>query len=176
MDDRLEERLDRLVSRGRRLVDGVSGARPGSRSAARGGERRSGGRPGTPGGLGRWVEGTLDWLLEDGEDWREPWEEGGAAAGVPAPPARPRRPLEAISRRGRVSASARATPERPAAAAGSDAGVAGDLEDALTGEAWPADDDFSLPRWQRPPTPARSPEPPPKGAGGRPLPRSSRRR
>ena len=37
--DPLEQRLDRLVSAGRQLVDGVSGARPGSRSS---------GRPGLP--------------------------------------------------------------------------------------------------------------------------------
>ncbi|MCX5939993.1 MAG: hypothetical protein NTX18_02975 [Cyanobium sp. LacPavin_0818_WC50_MAG_67_9] len=84
--DPLEQRFDRLVSAGRQLVDGVSGARPGSRSS---------GRPGLPrlDGLGRWVEDKLDWILEEEDDWREPWQE-------PRPEIRPRRrPLEAISRR-----------------------------------------------------------------------------
>ena len=94
--DPLEQRFDRLVSAGRQLVDGVSGARPGSRSS---------GRPGLPrlDGLGRWVEDKLDWILEEEDDWREPWQE-------PRPEFRPRRrPLEAISRR-------RAAPQPPEAA------------------------------------------------------------
>ncbi|MFM9047895.1 MAG: hypothetical protein ACKOOH_09640, partial [Cyanobium sp.] len=73
----LEDRLDTWVSRGRELVDGVSGTRPGTRPAGRGTERPGpGGRPGLD-GLGRWVEGRLDWLLDDREDWREPWQEAG---------------------------------------------------------------------------------------------------
>ena len=61
--DPLEQRFDRLVNAGRQLVDGVSGARPGSRSS---------GRPGLPrlDGLGRWVEDKLDWILEDDDDWK----------------------------------------------------------------------------------------------------------
>jgi hypothetical protein len=66
-------RLDQWVSRGRQLVDGVSGARPGSRPGGRPAEGRAGGRPSLD-GLGRWVETRLDWLLEDDDDWREPWE------------------------------------------------------------------------------------------------------
>ena len=88
--DPLEQRFDRLVSAGRQLVDGVSGARPGSRSS---------GRPGLPrlDGLGRWVEDKLDWILEEEDDWREPWQEVRQEA---RPESRPRRrPLEAISRR-----------------------------------------------------------------------------
>jgi hypothetical protein len=69
------------VSAGRQLVDGVAGSRPGSRPPARAGEGRAGGRgPGRGGGfdgLGRWVEQRLDWLLDDGDDWREPWQESG---------------------------------------------------------------------------------------------------
>lgn len=87
--DPLEQGLDRLVSKGRQLVDGVSGARPGSRPPARGTGRRSGSLPRLD-DLGRWVEDKLDWILDDEDDWREPWQE--------QPPSR-RRPLEAISRR-----------------------------------------------------------------------------
>ncbi|MFM7675479.1 MAG: RNA helicase [Synechococcus sp.] len=181
--DPLEQRLDRWVSAGRQLVDGVSGARPGSRPAARGGPARGG----APGGslprldnLGRWMEDKLDWLLEDGDDWREPWEQpqpsgevrrrpeprsGSGGSGPSGPTRSNRRPLEAISRRG-------APVLRPAEAASEAA------------EGWPSDDDFSLPRWQRPAappagnreeSPGSMPAPNP-AAAGRPLPRSSRRR
>jgi hypothetical protein len=80
----LDQRLERWVSRGRDLVDGVSGSRPGQRQAA-------GDRPGlaglNPGRLGRWVEDRMDWLFDDGgdDDWREPWQEAGARPSRPAP-------------------------------------------------------------------------------------------
>jgi hypothetical protein len=94
----LDQRLERWVNRGRDLVDGVSGARPGGRfsggrardsevaavaggpgsragdGAWAGGQPRQGRSEGVgggfnPGRLGRWVEDRLDWLLdEDGED------------------------------------------------------------------------------------------------------------
>lgn len=111
------------MSRGRELVDGVSGARPGSRPQGRGGERPGVGGRGALDGVGRWVEGKLDWLLDDRDDWQEPWQEaerpvarrGGSAergerwqpaVGEPreeaslSSPRRSRAPLEAISRRG----------------------------------------------------------------------------
>jgi hypothetical protein len=174
MVDPLEQRLDRWVNRGRRLVDGVSGTRPGSRPPARPGERRSSARNGID-GLGRWVEDKLDWLLDEEDDWQEPWQEE-----VPPPPARPRRPLEAISRRGgsittaAVARTARIT-EPP---------TAGTMEppvESAEAEGWPDDEDFTPQRWQRGasrPEPA-APEPPPPGVPlrtGRRLPRSSRRR
>ena len=86
----LEQRLDRWMQAGRQLVDGVSGGRPGSRSPHRRPEARPGGQRGLD-GLGRWVEDRLDWLIDDGDDWREPWQEGeiarrpAAAARDPAP-------------------------------------------------------------------------------------------
>lgn len=185
-------------------MGGVAGARPGSRPGGRSTAGRAGGRPGLE-GLGRWVEDRFDWLLEDEDDWREPWQapprpqeperpaapdavrgrswqERTARSGRPEPEPEPsqrpgrRQPLEAISRR--------ATPLLPAqapAAARSDAPV--DADD------WPDPDDFSVPRWQRP---AQRRDPlaaPPEarerfpgsgsgsgGAGSRPLPRSTRRR
>lgn len=89
--DQLDQRLDRLLSRGRDLVEGVAGARPGSRAAAkagtREGERRNGWRNDLD-GLGRWVENRLDRLLDDGEsDWREPWQEDGRPAELHSPEA-----------------------------------------------------------------------------------------
>jgi hypothetical protein len=87
--DRLEQGLDRLMSAGRQLVDGVSGARPGSRPPARGEGRSAGSLPRLE-GLGRWVENKLDWILEDEDDWREPWQEQ-------RPASRPEARLEARS-------------------------------------------------------------------------------
>ena len=173
-DQRFDQRLDQWIATGRQLVDGVAGARPGSRASGRpqpGG--RAGGLP-RPGGLGRWVEDKLDWILEEEDDWREPWQEARQEARPhprsddfrPEPRAeiRPRRrPLEAISRR-------RAAPQPPEAAE------------------WPSDEAFVVPRWQRgaaaapssqtsqstqstPETPATPAAPP-----ARALPRSTRRR
>ena len=105
----LDQRLDRWVSRGRELVDGVAGARPGSRTpgpeAAGLGHRGLGAGGLNPARLGRWVEERFDWLLEDDadDDWREPWQEpargggrrpaGPAAAGSPEA-RRPERPSD----------------------------------------------------------------------------------
>jgi hypothetical protein len=85
--DRLEQGIDRLMSAGRQLVDGVSGARPGSRPPARGEGRTAGSLPRLE-GLGRWVENKLDWILEDEDDWREPWQD-------PRPAGRPEARQEA---------------------------------------------------------------------------------
>jgi len=167
-EDRLEGRLDQWMAAGRQLVDGVAGARPGSRASARGAGSRAGSVPRLD-GLGRWVENRLDWLLEDEDNWREPWERQGQVPPpddntprASRPAARPaaRQPLEAISRR--------VTPQL-----------------APSSDDWPADDNFSLNRWRRdrPPTPdpgtspvtGPSQEPPSPGAG-RTLPRSTRRR
>ena len=181
--DPLEQGLDRLVSAGRQFVDGVSGARPGSRPQARGTGRRHGALPRLD-DLGRWVEDKLDWILEDEDDWREPWQEQPrvspspraslAARPLAAAARRPesqrrRRPLEAISRRA-LAGEVAAAPEA----------VAGD---------WPDDDTFTVPRWQRPAQPERAPlelgaaitpiERDPSErveSSGRPLPRSTRRR
>jgi hypothetical protein len=220
----LDQRLDRWMSRGRELVDGVSGARPGVRPGGPPNGRRGAQPPQgngglgaggiTPSGLGRWVEDRLDWLLDDDsdDDWREPWQaqppraarsfdlppgptpsaspprvaaspfrrQDNGSAPIPTTPAPGRRrSLEAISRRS-------PTPEAaPDPAPGQDNG------------AWPDDASFSLPRWQRPlsspspeplpsprsrpPTATESPPGPDGGdggisPGGRPLPRSTRRR
>jgi hypothetical protein len=83
----LDQRLDRWVSRGRELVDGVAGARPGSRLAgpegAGLGHRGLGAGGLNPARLGRWVEERFDWLLEDDadDDWREPWQEPARGTG-----------------------------------------------------------------------------------------------
>jgi hypothetical protein len=159
--DPLEQGFDRLVSAGRQLVDGVSGARPGSRTAPRGAQ--GGGDDRRPGldRLGRWVENKLDWILDEDEDWREPWQEPAQRA-APAG----RRPLEAISRRGMAGDGG--------------AGQGGVANQASGAEDWPDDASFSIPRWQRQPAAPQplavdAPDPQPSGAA-RPLPRSTRRR
>ena len=143
----LEQRLDRLVNTGRQLVNGVYGGRPG----ARGGERRLRG----PNGLGRWVENKLDWILDEGDEPREPWRD-------PQPALKRRRPLEAISRRsGQPDQAARSEP------------APGEPEP------WPDDDAFVVPRWQRQAPAAAQPDPPASvrpGSFGRAMPRSTRRR
>jgi hypothetical protein len=183
--DSLEQGLDRLMSAGRQLVDGVSGARPGSRTAA-----RAAGSPTAPrprlGELGRWVEDKLDWILEEEDDWREPWQEPRQEPDPPvtspraARPVAGRRPLEAISRRPPLAGSPGTA---PAPAPGLESGD------------WPEDDSFSRPRWQRPAaqsdasqryvprSPLPDPAPAPSSFGSaveptpaRPVPRSSRRR
>ena len=165
--DPLEQRLDRLMSAGRQLVDGVSGARPGIRSGARSAPRGDGRRPRLD-GLGRWVENKLDWILEDEDDWREPWQEARpeprleSRSQPSAPVPSRRRPLDAISRRTTVSSQQADAAE------------------------WPDDDTFTVPRWQRQALSARpasgaAPSAGSPGAGdgappGRALPRSTRRR
>jgi hypothetical protein len=192
----IEQRLERWMSAGRQLVDGVSGGRPGSRPTGRRPEGRGGSRSGFD-GLGRWVEDRLDWLLDDSDDWREPWQErpqqrsGGVAADrsrepdpapVSAAAGRPRRPLEARSRRPLEATSRRS--DRPASAAALEtAGPVGPgaLAAPPDPDDWPGEDSFRIPRWQRPPASeaprslGAPPDPVPE-LGSRPLPRSTRRR
>jgi len=174
----LEDRLETWVSRGRELVDGVSGTRPGTRPPVRGGERSGpGARPGLD-GVGRWVEGRLDWLLDDREDWREPWQEAERPNldrwdGSPAPQRLTRPPLDAISRRGRPSTR----PVGPAV----DATRAQPAEPPSPSQDWPEEESFNVPRWRREdPSPSRPAnplaDPAPLVPPGRPLPRSTRRR
>ena len=176
-----DDRLETWVSRGRELVDGVSGTRPGTRPPGRGG----GGRLD---GLGRWVEGKLDWLLDDREDWREPWQEperstpprsvdGGGDWGESgerwesgesgfAPVRRSRAPLEAISRRGAPAAdlsrqmpSRRWTPQPEAATGPAPSPASPSSPPAPSpppSQEWPEEDAFTVPRWRR-----QEPPPPP---------------
>ncbi len=184
--DSLEQGLERLVSAGRQLVDGVAGTRPGSRGAGRGGGA-SGGERSRLGDLGRWVENKLDWILEEEDAWQEPWEQRARPpAQQPVQPAQTsrRRPLEAISRRSPDSGRPLDW-GRPLDTGHGPADGKGDGD-------WPDDDSFSRPRWRRPapePLPTGSPTASPADAPiaapaiapeaasrGRPLPRSSRRR
>ena len=148
--DPLDRRMDQWLETGRQFVDGVSGRRPGQRRASQALDS-----------VGRWVGDRIEWLMEDDEAWREPWQE-------PSAEVRPngKRPLEAISRR-------RAAPQQPQPHGGSAASDATEQADSQLSEAsdqWPDDETFQVPHWQR------------GGAGStsstprRALPRSSRRR
>ena len=100
--DQRDRRLDQFLETGRQLVDGVSGRRPGQRP----GGRRSGLDLDS---VGRWVGEKVEWLLEEDDDWQEPWQEAGRGRPEPARSTRSaRRPLEAISRRSRRGAAAQA--------------------------------------------------------------------
>lgn len=174
----LEQRLDRWMEAGRQLVEGVSGGRPGSRPAGRRPEGRPIARRGID-GLGRWVEERLDWLIDDGDDWREPWQEGEVNPRPAAPPAfagpaprSSRRPLEARSRRGASDRTSDSPgplgPQRRSPQAADPAARALDPDRAggdNDGD-WPTDEAFVVPRWRRsaPPSssamsPAASPRP-----------------
>ena len=184
-DDPLDRRLDQWLETGRQLVDGVAGARPGSRTTSSRGGRSTGA---SLDAVGRWVGDKIDWLLDEEEgDWGSSfddrrsravrsrdmtrsegdWQERRAPARMAAPKAK--RPLDAISRRQPPLIS----PAQTASPAGQNAGLG-------EADAWPDDDSFRVERWQRSPgtsapgeqTSVASAAP----AGRRPLPRSSRRR
>ena len=164
MEERRERRRDVWLETGRQIVDGVSGRRPGQRRSSLDLES-----------VGRWVGDKVEWLLEEEDDWREPWQEPAARSGR-----RGKRPLEAISRRQpRPSVESPAFEQagfrQPQAEQPSIAMAASTEVDSA--EEWPEDDSFRVDRWQRSrsnqsdaapqvdPSPVR-----------RALPRSSRRR
>ena len=150
-----DRRLDQWLETGRQLVDGVAGRRPGQR------------RPGLDlDSVGRWVGDKVDWLLEEDDDWREPWQESAE------PKARRKQPLQAISRRSRQRSMPSAAFQPPPTAAPS-------APESSAPDDWPEDDLFQVQRWQREPAQRSSPQgdlqdQPPSPRRG--LPRSSRRR
>ena len=163
--DQRDRRLDQFLETGRQLVDGVSGRRPGQRP----GQRRSGLDLDS---VGRWVGEKVEWLLEEEDNWQEPWQELDRGRPEPARSMRSsRRPLEAISRRSRRGTSAQT------AVPASTPPVAQE-SNPDPGE-WPEDDSFRVQRWSRSAQPAARPEPeaaPNSSGSRRALPRSSRRR
>jgi len=199
-DDPLDRRLDQWLETGRQLVDGVSGARPGRRSGA--GARTGRSASASLDAVGRWMGDKIDWLLDEEDDWREPWDGESVAASarsrgsfqpqperspMPAPERRGaasvsgKRPLQAISRRQPplIAPASQPSAPQPAVEGGDDG--------------WPDDDSFRLDRWSRSAGPSSSPGPFSGTASGdaqpsqpgtaarpggnrRPLPRSSRRR
>ena len=170
--DPLDRRLDRWLDTGRQLVDGVSGARPGRRGHDRldGSSRLD--------AMGRWVGDRIDWLLDEEDDWRELSERPQsfqsarpARADVSTPverstPSRPKRPLQALSRR---------QPVLPPPVVSKSSVRSSDDDDV-----WPEDDSFRVERWKR--SASRDVEADSgssstsRASSRRPLPRSSRRR
>ena len=148
MEERRERRRDVWLETGRQIVDGVSGRRPGQRRSSLDLES-----------VGRWVGDKVDWLLEEDDDWREPWQESTPRSGR-----RRKRPLEAISRRQPQA------PPTPIASPPDDGAV----------DAWPEDDSFRVDRWQRSRMGQSTPAPAGADAAAvaprRSPPRSSRRR
>ena len=171
--DQRDRRLDQFLETGRQLVDGVSGRRPGQRP----GQRRSGLDLDS---VGRWVGEKVEWLLEEEDDWQEPWQEPRYNRPEPAPPSRSaRRPLDAISRRGRRRVSAPAplpTPPLPTQSLPTPP-VAQDFSPDQ--QDWPEDDSFRVQRWSRSVQAGSRQQPeaaPNPTSARRALPRSSRRR
>lgn len=196
-EPRIEQRLDQWMAAGRQLVDGVAGARPGSRPGTRSAPSRAG-SPLRLDHLGRWVEDRLDWLLEDDDGWREPWQEGSPArqersprstpepdpwspaprprearapAPQPQPPAAPAAPAPSSRRRPLEAVSRRTAPLLPPPS----------MEQPVEQQDWPDDSSFSLNRWRRNAggdLPARGSVAPsePTTPAARAVPRSSRRR
>lgn len=162
--DPFDQRIDQWVETGRQFVDGVSGRRPGQRRGALALDS-----------VGRWVGDKVDWLLEDDDNWREPWQDSDRSPESPperspsrtAARSQARRPLDAISRRGRPG---------PSQEAASAMGVMPDDDDD---QGWPEDDSFRVQRWQRSRAESGEPQAGPSSArppARRSLPRSSRRR
>ena len=153
--DPRDRRLDQWLETGRQLVDGVAGRRPGHR------------RPGLAlDSVGRWVGDKVEWLLEEDDDWREPWQESAA------PMARRKQPLQAISRRSRQRSMPAAAPQPPPP-------TASFVAEFSESDDWPEDDLFQVHRWQRDPIQRSSPQGEPQDqppSARRGLPRSSRRR
>ena len=163
--DPVDRRVDKWIETGRQFVDGVSGARPGRRRPFNI-DRASTSNLET---VGRWVGDKLDWLLEDEDDWMEPWQSQShdrkslsESAGLSI-----KRPLEAVSRR---------IPQAITPSGKED--QKGNLADE-----WPEESSFRLERWQRrkvddKPDSSSSLDVPrkPLRQERRRLPRSSRRR
>ncbi len=155
--DPLDRRLDQWIETSRQFVDGVAGNRPGKRRAFNF-DRRSNSSLGM---VGKWVGEKIDWLLEDEDDWLEPWQEQTEVTNLTN-----KKPLEAISRRtSKVNSSSF------------------DNKIIEQQENWPDESSFKVDRWQR----KESVEPlkdydsltikrQRNNPNSRPLPRSSRRR
>ena len=138
--------MDQWLETGRQLVDGVAGRRPGQRRGSLDLDS-----------VGRWVGEKVEWLLEEEDDWREPWQEPDASSASISRTGK--RPLEAISRRSVRPPSA--PPEQSSEIDGPSP------SDSSSDQTWPDDDSFRVEHWKRD---VRSASP------RRALPRSSRRR
>ena len=163
MEDRRDRPLDTWIETGRQFVDGVSGRRPG--------QRRSGFDLDS---VGRWVGDKVEWLFEEDDNWREPWQESSRVSRGG------KRPLDAISRRQQRRIVSPQPPSEPPPR--SPEPLAQEVQSPTASmEDWPEDDSFRIDRWQRPRDGGRQADgscvgAPIEPSARRSLPRSSRRR
>ena len=122
--DSIDRRVDKLVEKGRQLVDGVSGNRPGNRLK----QNRS-----NFDDMSRWVGKKIDWFFEDEDvdDWSNPLRsELYVEDQIPTI----KRPLTAISLRGPKAISAAPIRENL---------------DSESSDEWPDQSTFKVDRWER---------------------------
>lgn len=163
--DSRDRRMDQWLETGRQFVDGVSGRRPGQRRSSIDLDS-----------VGRWVGDRIEWLLEDDEDWREPWQDPREKDVLNRSV---KRPLNAISRRvQRPSSSPNGvgpSSQQPSSPKPSfqppPLSHSPGLEDPTPAsspdaDAWPDDESFRVEHWTRGN----------EASSRRALPRSSRRR
>lgn len=164
--DPFDQRIDQWMETGRQFVDGVSGRRPGQRRASVALDS-----------VGRWVGEKVDWLLDDDDDWREPWQDTARTSMTPPSRSPSRRPLDAISRRTRPMSSAAPAPVAPPADRTPQPDRPTDNSQPGVDQGWPEDESFRVQRWQRSRLEPMEPEvAPARPTARRALPRSSRRR
>jgi len=118
--------MDQWLETGRQFVDGVAGNRPGLRTKGR---KRQSTNNANLDSVGRWVGDKIDWLLEEEDDWLEPWQEKNVCITDGK-----KQPLEAISRRTKQTNS-----KQP-----NNSENRNNLKDQ-----WPDEETFKIDRWKR---------------------------
>ena len=122
-----DRKFDQFIETGRQFVDGVSGTRPGKRKPINTNSFSTSSLE----KVGQWVGDKLDWILEDEDDWIEPWQLDQSEQRTNF--SNRKRPLEAISLRGIKSLepalSDRSAPEQE--------------------DQWPDESSFRVDRWER---------------------------
>ena len=121
--DALDLRLDQWIETGRQLVDGVAGNRPGQRKFKTAQRTDSSLKT-----VGRWVEQKIDWLLEEEDDYEEPWDMPQEQNS-----SKSKQPLKARSKRVLPTPNNAAKENR----------IYQDNNE------WPDEDNFKLSRWKR---------------------------
>ena len=128
----LDRRVDQWLETGRQFVDGVAGNRPGTRKSAKIDRPSSSNFE----SVGKWFGEKMDWLLEEEEDWLEPWQKESQQLEDDAMELRSgagKRPLKAISRRKSANKI--------------DSTI--DRSRQFISEDWPDDSEFKVQRWKR---------------------------
>ena len=124
--DPLERKMDQWFETGRQFVDGVAGTRPGTRRA---GQTFGDGLD----HVGRWVGNKIDWFFEEEDDWMESWELEQNDSSMNS--AMKKKPLQAISRRGRKAIA----PSNQVRS----------ISEENQHDDWPDESSFKVNRWER---------------------------